>query len=166
MIFQRVIIIYNFEKNYIFMTDFFSDEYFMKEALKQAREALEKGEVPIGAVVVCNNQIIAKAHNLTESLNDVTAHAEILAITSAANHLGAKYLPDCTLYVTVEPCVMCAGASFWSQIGKIVYGASDNKRGFSNIGDNIIHPKTKIKRGIIQDEATSLLKDFFYLVRK
>jgi tRNA(adenine34) deaminase len=148
------------------MTDFFSDEYFMKEALKLAKEGLNNGEVPVGAIVVCNNQIIAKAHNLTETLNDVTAHAEILALTSAANHLGAKYLPDCTLYVTVEPCIMCAGASYWSQIGRIVYGTSDEKRGFTTVTSNILHPKTTVTSGILKDESAKILKDFFYSVRK
>ncbi len=148
------------------MADFFSDEYFMKQALIQAKEAFDKGEVPIGAVVVCNNSIVAKAHNLTESLNDVTAHAEMLAITSAENNLGAKYLPSCTLYVTVEPCVMCAGASYWAQIGKIVYGASDNKRGYTQAGNNLLHPKTKVVTGILAEECNKLIKDFFYSLRK
>jgi len=148
------------------MADFFSDEYFMKQALIQAKDAFDKGEVPIGAVVVCNNSIVAKAHNLTESLNDVTAHAEMLAITSAENNLGAKYLPSCTLYVTVEPCVMCAGASYWAQIGRIVYGAADNKRGYTQMGNNLLHPKTEIVTGVLAEECNKLIKDFFSSLRK
>lgn len=155
-----------FFTDFFCMTDFFSDEYFMKQALNEAKLAFDEGEVPIGAVVVCDNKIVARAHNLTETLNDVTAHAEMLALTSAANNLGAKYLPECTIYVSVEPCVMCAGALHWAQIGRIVYGASDNKRGFSNLETNILHPKTEIKRGILENEASSLIKDFFYSLRE
>ncbi|NJK98633.1 MAG: nucleoside deaminase [Bacteroidales bacterium] len=124
-----------------------NDEYFMKAAIKEAQQALVKDEVPIGAVIVCQNQIIARAHNLTETLNDVTAHAEIQAITSAAGYLGGKYLTGCTLYVTVEPCPMCAGALYWAQVDKIVYGISDEKRGFNVISEKLIHPKTKVNFG-------------------
>ena len=139
----------------------FSDEYFMNEALKEAQKALEKDEVPIGAVVVCDNQIIARAHNLTETLNDVTAHAEMQAITAASSWLGGKYLSDCTLYVTLEPCVMCAGAIFWSQMGSVIYGADDEKRGYTLTGRQLMHPKTQIKKGILAPESTKVLKDFF-----
>lgn len=141
--------------------DLFSDEYFMREALKEAQMAFDKDEVPIGAIIVSNNTIIARAHNLTESLNDVTAHAEMQAFTSAANHLGGKYLNDCILYVTLEPCVMCAGASYWSQISKIVFGAYDQKKGYSTFSENLIHPKTKVISGILETECSQLLKDFF-----
>lgn len=133
----------------------------MKEALKEALKAYNKNEVPIGAVIVNNNQIIARAHNLTETLNDVTAHAEMQAFTAASNYLGGKYLNDCVLYVTLEPCNMCAGAAYWSQIGKIVYGASDKKRGFSMIKQNLIHPKTEIITGILEDNCSNIVKDFF-----
>jgi tRNA(adenine34) deaminase len=138
-----------------------TDETFMKEALKEARKAFAEDEVPIGAVIACNNRIIARAHNLTEKLIDVTAHAEMQAITSAANYFGAKYLVDCTIYVTLEPCVMCAGALFWSQIGRIVYAAPDPKRGFSATGKNLLHPKTKLVSGILKEDATKLMEDFF-----
>ncbi|MBE9468728.1 MAG: nucleoside deaminase [Bacteroidetes bacterium] len=138
-----------------------ADEYFMKQAILEAKNALSKNEVPIGAVIVCNNSIIARAHNLTETLNDVTAHAEMQAFTSATNNLGGKYLKNCTLYVTLEPCVMCAGAAFWTQITRIVYGAEDKKRGFSKTGKNILHPKTKVEKGVLQDECSELLKSFF-----
>ncbi|MGM0504620.1 MAG: nucleoside deaminase [Bacteroidota bacterium] len=141
--------------------DLFSDEYFMKEALKEAQKALDKDEAPIGAVIVSNNQVIARAHNLTETLNDVTAHAEMQAFTAAANYLGGKYLTGCTLYVTLEPCVMCIGASAWTQIPKIVYGASDTKRGYSMYRSGVIHPKTKIVPGIMHAECSALLKTFF-----
>jgi len=139
----------------------FSDEYFMNEALKEARKAFEKDEVPIGAVVVCQNRIIARAHNLTETLNDVTAHAEMQAFTSAADNLGGKYLDECTLYVTLEPCVMCAGAALWAQLGKIVYGAKDEKRGYALVRQPLIHPKTSVNNGILEEECSSLLKTFF-----
>lgn len=138
-----------------------NDDFFMNEALKEAKYALEKGEIPIGAVIVSNNQIIAKAHNMTETLKDVTAHAEILAITSASNNLGSKYLNDCTLYVTIEPCVMCAGALYWSQIGKIVYGANDVKKGFSKINSPILHPKTEITKDILNVQCADLMINFF-----
>lgn len=139
----------------------FSDEYYMKEALKEAQKAFETDEVPIGAVVVCNKKIIARAFNLTERLNDVTAHAEMQAFTSASNYLGAKFLDECTLYVTVEPCVMCAGASYWSRIKKIVFGAFDEKGGFTNVKENLLHPKTKVITGVLENECSRLMTDFF-----
>ncbi len=139
----------------------FSDEYFMKEALKEAQKAFDADEVPVGAVIVCENQIVARAHNLTERLNDVTAHAEMQAITAAANSLGGKYLNECTLYVTLEPCMMCAGACFWAQFKNIVFGASDSKRGFETLEKNILHPKTHITRGVLSSESEKLMKDFF-----
>ena len=140
---------------------FFSDEYFMKEALKEAQNAFDRGEVPVGAVIVANNRIIARGHNLSETLNDPTAHAEMQAFTAAAEFLGAKYLNDCVLYVTLEPCTMCAGAAYWSQIGKIVIGANDEKRGYRKIANKVMHPKTKIIFGVMEKECTALLKDFF-----
>lgn len=139
----------------------FNDEYFMKEALKQAKIAYEKDEVPVGAVVVFNNRIIAKAYNLTQTLTDVTAHAEMQAITAAANTLGGKYLNQCILYVTLEPCVMCGGAAAWAQIGKIVFGAHDYKRGYSLLKENILHSKTEVIGGVLESECSILLKDFF-----
>ncbi|HPE57897.1 MAG TPA: nucleoside deaminase [Bacteroidales bacterium] len=139
----------------------YSDEHFMKEALKEAQKAFERDEVPVGAVVVCNNQIIARAHNLTEQLIDVTAHAEMQAITSASNHLGAKFLEDCTLYVTVEPCPMCAGALFWSRMGKIVFGASDPKKGYSTISTKMLHPGTEIISGIMAKECGQIMTTYF-----
>ena len=142
------------------MENLFNDEYFMRIALNEATNAFERDEIPVGAVIVCNNKIIAKAHNLTETLTDVTAHAEMQAITSAANYLGGKYLQNCTLYVTLEPCVMCGGALYWSQISKVVYGASDEKRGFkAKIGE--LHPKTEIVSGVLEDECSLLIKEFF-----
>lgn len=138
-----------------------NDDFFMKQALKEAQYAFEKDEVPIGAVVVCQNRIIARAHNLTETLNDVTAHAEMQAITAAANVLGGKYLTDCTLYVTIEPCPMCAGALGWSQIPKIVYGAKDAKRGYSLVSPKALHPKTQITGGIMEEECSKIMQDFF-----
>lgn len=146
------------------MEELFSDEYFMRKALDEAYWALDKDEVPIGAVIVSKNKIIAKGHNLTETLTDVTAHAEMQAITSAANYLGGKYLVDCTLYVTIEPCVMCAGALYWSQIGKIVIGAHDEKRGFQDAGVKL-HPKTEIKFGVLKDECSEVVLEFFKLKR-
>ncbi len=143
------------------MLQLFTDEYFMKEALKEAQLAFEKDEVPVGAVIVCNNRIIARAHNLTEHLTDVTAHAEMQAFTAASNFLGSKYLDGCTLYVTLEPCVMCAGAAFWTQISKVVFGARDEKRGFTLTNPKILHPKTELVSGVLQQECSSLLKDFF-----
>lgn len=138
----------------------FDDTYFMKKALLEAEEAYEKGEIPVGAIVVANNTIIARSHNLTELLNDVTAHAEMQAITSAANHIGGKYLTDCTLYVTLEPCQMCAGALYWSQISKIVFGADDTQRGYRVMGTKL-HPKTKVVSGVLAEDASLLLKRFF-----
>ncbi len=140
-----------------------SDEYFMQQALKEAQYAFDEDEVPVGAVVVINNKVIARGHNQVERLNDSTAHAEILALTSAYNYLGAKYLPDATLYVTVEPCLMCCGALYWSKIGRIVYGASDDKNGYKHITkDNWpFHPKTELVNGVLADECAALMKDFF-----
>ncbi len=139
-----------------------NDEYFMRQALIEAKKAFAEDEIPVGAVIACNGQIIARAHNLTETLNDVTAHAEMQAFTSAANYIGAKYLHDCTLYVTLEPCVMCSGASYWTKIGKIVYGASDSGRGFSSIQkQTILHPKTEVVSGILENECAQLMNDFF-----
>lgn len=138
-----------------------TDNDYMKQALAEARKAFAEDEVPIGAIIVCNGRIIARAHNLTETLNDVTAHAEMQAITAAAANIGGKYLNDCTLYVTVEPCPMCAGAIGWSQMGRVVYGASDEKRGFMRYAPDVLHPKTKITKGIGADEATALMKEFF-----
>jgi len=142
-----------------------SDDYFMKQALSEAGFAFDKGEVPIGAVIVCEGKIIARAHNMTETLNDVTAHAEMQAVTAAASVLGGKYLIDCTLYVTIEPCPMCAGALAWAQIGRVVYGANDKKRGFTKLCPNILHPKTKIQSGVIADEAALWMKQFFRELR-
>lgn len=139
----------------------YNDDYFMKKALQEAEIAFDKGEIPVGAVVVIENQIIARAHNLTETLNDVTAHAEMQAITAAANYLGGKYLNQCTLYVTLEPCIMCAGALYWSQLGKLVYAAKDRKRGFE-INQIALHPKTKIEFGILENQASHLMKKFFF----
>lgn len=138
-----------------------TDTDYMKQALIEAQKAFECDEVPIGAVIVCKGRIIARAHNLTEMLNDVTAHAEMQAITAAANNIGGKYLNDCTLYVTVEPCPMCAGAIGWSQLGKLVYGAGDEKRGYRRYAPNVLHPKTEVVSGICADEATALMKEFF-----
>lgn len=138
-----------------------SDEYFMKEALKEAQKAFDKDEIPIGAVIVSEGKIIARAHNLTEQLNDVTAHAEMQAFTSAAEFLGGKYLHQCTLYVTIEPCVMCSGASYWTQIDRIVVGAKDDKRGASSLGVKLTHPKTKLKTGILEKECAELMREFF-----
>lgn len=143
------------------MIEPFDDSYFMKKALQEAELAFEKGEIPVGAVVVANNQIIARAHNLTETLNDVTAHAEMQAITAAANLLGGKYLNDCILYVTLEPCVMCAGALGWSQIGKIVYGCRDEKRGYRKFAAKALHPKSEIIGGILENKCKNLLQEFF-----
>ena len=139
----------------------YSDEHYMKQALFEAQKALERGEVPIGAVIVCQNRIIARGHNLTETLTDVTAHAEMQAITAASQFLGGKYLVDCTLYVTVEPCVMCAGAIAWTQMSKLVYAASDEKRGFRHFAPNALHPKTEIVSGVLADECGEIVKSFF-----
>ncbi len=138
----------------------FDDIYFMRKALDEAHIAFDKGEVPVGAVIVFKDQIIARAHNLTETLNDVTAHAEMQAFTAAADYIGGKYLKECTLYVTLEPCQMCAGASYWTQIGKIVYGASELDRGFVNLNTKL-HPKTKVVQGVLEEECSLLIKRFF-----
>ena len=143
----------------------FTDEYFMKKALQEAELAFEKDEIPVGALIVIDNKVIARGHNLTEMLVDVTAHAEMQAITAAANFLGGKYLTGCTLYVTLEPCQMCAGALYWSQISKIVFGASDEHRGFEKMGTHL-HPKTTVVRGVLAEEASELMKRFFAKRRK
>ncbi len=143
----------------------FNDTYFMKKALQEAEMAFEKGEIPVGVVIVVNNTIIARSHNLTELLHDVTAHAEMQAITAAANHIGGKYLKGCTLYVTLEPCQMCAGALYWSQISKIVFGATDDQRGFTIMGTQL-HPKTEVVSGVLAEEAAALMKRFFADRRK
>lgn len=137
------------------------DTFYMKQALQEAKRAFDKGEVPVGAVVVCHDRIIARAHNLTETLNDVTAHAEMQAITAAANYLGGKYLANCTLYVTVEPCVMCAGAIAWAQLGRLVFGATDEKRGFQRYAPNALHPKTTVLHGVLEEECAAFMKEFF-----
>jgi tRNA(adenine34) deaminase len=142
------------------------EEFYMQQALREAKTAYDEGEIPIGAVIECGGNIIAKAHNSTELLHDPTAHAEMLAITSATESLGAKYLSDCTLYVTLEPCVMCAGALGWSQIGRIVYGAGDDKRGFERLGHSMLHPKTKVEHGLLAADCMKLLLDFFKEHRK
>jgi tRNA(adenine34) deaminase len=138
----------------------------MKEAYKEALYAFERNEIPVGAVVVCKNKIIGRGHNQTEVLNDVTAHAEMIALTSAANHLGSKYLSECDIYITLEPCVMCAGALFWAQFRKVVFGASDPKRGFSIVSHNILHPKTTIVKGVLAKESQQLLNEFFSKLRE
>ena len=139
----------------------FDDTYFMNEALKEAKKAYEKDEVPVGSVIVCGHQIIARAHNFTQRLNDVTAHAEMQVFTMAADFLGGKYLNECTLYVTLEPCVMCAGASYWTQLKRVVYGAEDINRGYSKLTENILHPKTEVVGGVLLEECTKLLSCFF-----
>lgn len=141
-----------------FMAD---DNFYMKQALQEAKCAFEEDEIPVGAVIVCGDRIIARAHNLTERLSDVTAHAEMQAITAASEYLGGKYLNDCTLYVTVEPCIMCAGALGWSQIGKVVYGAGDEKRGFQRFAPQALHPKTQLVSGVMEEECAALMKEFF-----
>ncbi|MFO0321389.1 MAG: nucleoside deaminase [Bacteroidota bacterium] len=146
--------------------ELYSDEYFMNEALKEAKKAFDHNEVPVGAVIVSENKIISRAHNLTELLNDVTAHAEMQAITSAANHIGGKYLNECSLFVTLEPCLMCAGALYWTHLTKLIYGASDDKKGFSKLNQPVLHPKTLIKKGVLEKECSSILKEFFALKRK
>ncbi|WP_159469286.1 nucleoside deaminase [Dyadobacter sp. 3J3] len=143
------------------MTSDFLDNYFMAEALRMAQVAFEEGEIPVGAIVVIGERIIGKGYNQTERLKDVTAHAEMLAITAASEYLGGKYLQDCTLYVTLEPCVMCAGALYWSQMKRVVFGAMDEKRGFSRLEVNVLHPKTQLKTGILADESQALLLKFF-----
>jgi tRNA(adenine34) deaminase len=147
------------------MENIFTDEFFMKKALQEAEIAFEKGEVPVGAIVVIDNKVIARSHNLTELLHDVTAHAEMQSITAAANFLGGKYLKDCTLYVTLEPCQMCAGALYWSQISKIVFGAEDKQRGFQSLGTQL-HPKTQVIQGVLAEESAYLMKQFFATKRK
>jgi tRNA(adenine34) deaminase len=141
--------------------ELYTDEYFMREALKEAQKALAINEVPVGAVVTCRNRIIARAHNQTEKLTDATAHAEMIAVTAAANYLGSKYLTECTLYVTLEPCVMCAGALHWVQLQKLVYGASDIQRGFTLLGKTVLHPKTLVETGVKAEEARQLIDTFF-----
>lgn len=143
-----------------------SDDYFMRKALEQAQIAFERNEVPVGAVIVHGNQIISRAYNMTETLNDVTAHAEMQAFTAAADFIGGKYLNECTLYVTLEPCVMCTGASYWTQIGKIVYGAADPKRGFAQAGSSLLHPKTQLIGGVLENDCSVLLRTFFKNKRK
>ncbi len=143
------------------MLTVFSDDNFMKKAIQEAETAASLGEVPVGAVIVCNNAVIAKAHNHVEKLHDITAHAEILAITAASNYLGSKYLEDCTLYVTLEPCVMCAGAIKWARLGRVVYGASDDKGGFMKYGKELLHPSTKLEFGIQNERCSEMLKNFF-----
>lgn len=143
------------------MLSIYSDDYFMGQALREAEKARDAGEIPVGAVVVCQKQIIARAHNQTQILNDVTAHAEIMAITAASSYLGNKYLNECTLYVTLEPCIMCAGALSWAQLDRVVYGASDEKRGFMRYGKELLHPKTKLEYGIKHDECATLMTEFF-----
>jgi tRNA(adenine34) deaminase len=143
----------------------FTDEYFMKKALQEAETAFEKGEIPVGAIIVIDNKVIARSHNLTELLHDVTAHAEMQTITAAANFLGGKYLKNCTLYVTLEPCQMCAGALYWSQISKIVFGASDEKRGYQKMGTQL-HPKTTVVTGVLSNECGDLMQRFFTSKRK
>lgn len=146
--------------------DLYTDEYFMREAVKEAKKAFDLGEVPVGAVVVCQNKIIGRSHNQTEQLNDATAHAEMLAITSATNFLGSKYLDECTLYVTLEPCVMCAGALHWSQLQKLVYGADDVQRGYSLIPAPLLHPRTQVIKGVKKEECSHLVIDFFKRLRE
>ncbi len=138
-----------------------TDEYFMRMALAEAHKAAEQDEVPIGAVIVCKNQVIARTHNFTEHLVDFTAHAEMQAFTSGTNFLGNKYLNDCTLYVTMEPCVMCAGAAFWTRIGKIVFGAYDERRGYQRLNETILHPSTQVVGGVLEEECSALVKEFF-----
>lgn len=142
------------------------DTYYMKQALAEAQKAAERGEVPVGAVVVCKDRIIARAYNLTETLTDVTAHAEMQAITAAASSLGGKYLNECTLYVTVEPCVMCAGAIGWAQTGRLVFGAADEKRGYQRYAPQALHPKTQVSQGVLADECDRLMKEFFLNKRR
>jgi tRNA(adenine34) deaminase len=146
--------------------ELYTDEYFMREALKEAHKAFEKGEVPVGAVVVCQNKIIARAHNQTEQLTDATAHAEMIAVTAAANYLGSKYLNECTLYVTLEPCVMCAGALHWVQLQKLVFGADDIQRGYSLVKSPLLHPRTKVDKGLKEQESKELVNSFFKKLRE
>lgn len=156
---------YNLKLYFYIMENIFTDDYFMKKALQEAEMAFEKGEIPVGAVIVVDNKVIARSHNLTELLNDVTAHAEMQSITAAANFLGGKYLKNCTLYVTLEPCQMCAGALYWSQISKVVFGARDEQRGFLTLGTQL-HPKTQVIQGVLANECADLMKRFFTSKRK
>lgn len=151
--------------SFVFMETLYSHEYFMREALKLAQRAFEEDEVPVGAVVVSDNRIIGKGYNQTELLKDATAHAEMLAITSAFQYLGSKYLKDCTLYVTLEPCAMCAGALSWAQVGQVIYGASDLKRGFTAFSEKILHPKTKLEGGVLAEDCRLLIQSFFQAKR-
>lgn len=144
----------------------YNDEYYMGKALEQAQKGASEGEIPIGAVIVCQGRIIARAHNLTETLKDTTAHAEMLSITTATNFLGGKYLNDCTIYVTVEPCPMCAAALAWSQIARVVYGASDSKRGYSLFSPSLLHPKTEVTKGVMEKECSEIVSNFFKTLRK
>jgi len=148
------------------MIEIYTDEYFMKEAYKEAKVAFEEGEVPVGAVVVCKNRVIGRGHNQTERLTDSTAHAEMLAVTSASNYLGSKYLSECTLYVTLEPCVMCAGALHWVQLMKLVYGADDVQRGFTLVSSPLLHPRTEVVKGVMKLESRTLVDDFFRRIRE
>ncbi len=141
------------------------DEIFMRKAINEAHKALDCGEVPIGAVIVSNGLVVGKGYNMVETLSDATAHAEILAITAATSAIGAKYLKNCTLYVTVEPCVMCAGACYWSQVGRVVYGTGDEKRGYTTVGKNLLHPKTEVQKGVLESECSALVKSFFAKLR-
>ncbi len=154
-----------YQREYLVELSIHSDEYFMGEALKQANMAFDEGEIPVGAVVVANKVIIARAYNQTEKLNDPTAHAEMLALTAATNYLGTKYLNECSLYVTLEPCGMCAGAIYWAQLGKLIYSAADDKRGFTVINPTMIHPKTELKRGPLEQESSELMTRFFQKLR-
>ena len=154
---------YNFEESKNLQQE---DEHFMRMALAEAKQALAAQEIPIGAIVVCNGKVVGRGYNLTEQLNDVTAHAEMQAFTAAAETLGGKYLKNCTLYVTIEPCVMCAGASYWTQISRLVYGANEEKRGFRRIDQNILHPKTLVKGGVLAEECGTLMTNFFRDKRK
>ena len=151
---------YKLNSYFCVMENIFTDEYFMKKALQEAEIAFEKGEIPVGAIIVIDNKVIARSHNLTEMLNDVTAHAEMQSITAAANFIGGKYLKNCTLYVTLEPCQMCAGALYWSQISKIVFGATDDQRGYQKLGTQL-HPKTTVISGVLAEEAANLMRRFF-----
>lgn len=144
----------------------YNDEYYMGKALEQARKGASEGEIPIGAIIVCQGKIIARGHNLTETLKDTTAHAEMLSITTATNFLGGKYLNDCTIYVTVEPCPMCAAALAWSQIARVVYGASDSKRGYSLFSPSLLHPKTEVTKGVMEKECSEIVSNFFKTLRK
>ena len=152
-------------ENKVMSLSIHSDEHFMRQALKEAELAFEEGEIPVGAVVVCENKIIAKDHNRVERLNDATAHAEMLALTAAQNYLGSKYLNECSIYVTLEPCIMCAGGIYWTQIGKIIFGASDKERGYRNYSSNVVRQKTEVIHGVLATESELLIKDFFKKIR-